>query len=542
MTEIYDYIIIGSGFGGSVSALRLAEKGYKVLVIEQGKRYGHSDFPRTNMNLFKYLWMPSLRMFGIQKMSFYKDASILTGVGVGGGSLVYANTLFRPPDEFFENNAWSAFRDWKKELTPFYELASRMLGRTKYDKLNAEDEYLKQTARDFGREESFKSVDVGVYLGDTETEADPYFSGLGPLRKGCIECGGCMTGCREDAKNSLDKNYLYFAGKYGAEIIPETKAYRISRQGEEYIIETKRITGFFRKRKNSFRTKGIIISAGTLGSMELLLKQKYKYGTLTQLSGKLGHEVRTNSETLCAVSSGREKLNNGLAISSVFNPDDNTHIEVVKYGDGSNAMKAFFGLSVKGAENSFKRTMLLFRKTLANPEKFLKVLFNFKWATGAVIFLVMQGYDNAMKLVWKKGLAGGRMKIDNSGNRSVPAYIDIGQKTMEHYAKLSGTIPQNILLEVLFNRPTTAHILGGCPMGDSKETGVIGTDFKVFGMPDFYIVDGSVIQGNPGVNPSLTITALAEYAMSQIPEKKGNTNKSLDEQIQTVSSSISMGQ
>jgi len=531
MPPSFDYIVIGSGFGGSVSALRLAEKGYSVLVLEQGKRYESSDFPRTNRNLFKYLWVPALRMFGIQKLSFFKKASILTGVGVGGGSLVYANTLFEPPDEFFRNNAWSRFGNWKSKLKPFYELAAFMLGKTAYQKQHIEDDILYQTACEFHREHTFRNVDVGVYMGDPEIEMDPYFNGLGPVRKGCIECAGCMVGCRENAKNSLDKNYLFFAETYGAIIRPETKVEKISFKNDQYLVETRPVRSWFPIPRNTFKARGIVISAGTLGTMKLLLKQKYKYHTLSNLSRQLGYEVRTNSETLCAVSSAKVKMNNGLAITSVFNPDEQTHIEIVKYPDGSNAMKSFFGLATGGTNNPKIRPFKLLWKTLVHPRLFIKILFNLKWSSKLVIFLVMQGYDNAMQLVWTKTRWGGRMKIVNTHHKPVPAYIDIGQKVMERYADLSGGIAQNILLEVFFNRPTTAHILGGCPMGETAETGVIDPHFRVFGYPKLYVVDGSVVQGNPGVNPSLTITAMAEYAMSHIPEKPGNTNTALKEKM-----------
>jgi len=518
---IYDYIVIGSGFGGSVASLRLVEKGYSVLTLEQGKRFNPGDFPKSNWNLPKYLWVPVLRFFGFQKLSFYSTASILSGTGVGGGSLVYANTLYIPPDGFFNNLSWHRFGDWKKILDPFYDRASFMLGRKKYTKLNIEDRLLEEVSRDMNAHNTFETVHVGVNIDGTEEETDPYFNGLGPLRKGCIECGGCMVGCRENAKNTLDRNYLWFAEKMGVEILPETKAEKILFQDNLYYIETSSVTSFFSRRKKVFKAKGIVVAAGALGTLKLLLKQKYKYASLPSLSDKLGYELRTNAETLCAVSGASEKLNNGLAITSVFSPDPHTHVEIVKYPDNSNAMKWFFGLSVAGADSSIKRTWMLFVKTVTHPWLFLKTVFNFNWSTRMVIFLVMQTVDNAMKMVWKNNIFGGKMKIDNSGNKKVPAFIPVGQEVMERYARKVTGIPQNILLEVFFNRPTTAHILGGCPMSDSAETGVIDKDLKVHGYPEFYITDGSVIQGNIGVNPSLTITTMAEYCMSKIPSKEG---------------------
>ncbi len=528
---IYDYIVIGSGFGGSVSALRLAEKGYSVLVLEQGRRFNPSDFPKTNWNLPKYLWVPSLRFFGFQKLSFYTTASILSGTGVGGGSLVYANTLYMPPDDFFNNITWQKFGDWKKILEPYYNKASFMLGRTNYNKLNREDIILKEVSEEMQAGDTFESVNVAVNLSPPDSESDPYFKGLGPTRKGCIECGGCMVGCRENAKNTLDRNYLWFAEKLGAVILPETKAEKISYSERIYHVETRRITSFFSRHIRTFKSRNIVLAGGTLGTLELLLKQKYKYNTLPLLSEKLGFELRTNAETLCAVSGASDKLNNGLAITSVFSPDHLTHVEIVKYPDNSNAMKWFFGLSVPGAGSSLHRSWMLLVKSVTHPLKFIKTLFNFRWSTKMVIFLVMQTTDNAMKMVWKNGFPRGRMKIDNGGNRRVPAYIAVGQEVMERYADKVKGISQNILLEVFFNRPTTAHILGGCPMSENVDNGVVDKYLRVHGYPGMYITDGSVVQGNIGVNPSFTITAMAEYCMSNIPARQESEISELSKQL-----------
>jgi cholesterol oxidase len=528
---IYDYIVIGSGFGGSVASLRLVEKGYRVLTIEQGKRFNSHDFPKTNWNLPKYLWVPGLKFFGFQKLSFYATTSILSGTGVGGGSLVYANTLYVPPEDFFRNSAWAGYGDWKKILEPFYDKASFMLGRKKYSRLNIEDKVLEEVSKEMNAHSTFDTVHVGVNIDGPDEETDPYFNGMGPPRKKCTECGGCMVGCRENAKNTLDKNYLWFAEKLGLEIIPETKAEKIIFKEDLYHIETRQITSLFRTRRKTFRAKGIVIAAGTLGTLELLLKQKFKYGTLPLLSEKLGYNLRTNAETLCAVSGAKEKLNNGLAITSVFRPDSRTHIEVVKYPDNSNAMKWFFGLSARGAKTSLSRSWNLVIKTISHPIHFLKTIFNFRWSTNLVILLVMQTEDNAMRMVWKNTVTGGKIKINNNGQKKVPAYIPVGQEVMERYSLKVNGIPQNILLEVFFNRPTTAHILGGCPMAESHETGIIDDGFKVHGYPDFYITDGSVIQGNIGVNPSLTISAMAEYAMSKVREKEGTQLSDLSKQL-----------
>jgi cholesterol oxidase len=340
-----------------------------------------------------------------------------------------------------------------------------------------------------------------------------------------------MVGCRENAKNTLDRNYLWFAEKLGVQILPETKAEKITFTDNMYHVEASRITDFFPGKRKLFRAKGIVVAAGALGTLELLLKQKYKYSTLSSLSNRLGFELRTNAETLCAVSGVDGKMNNGLAITSVFSPDNHTHVEVVKYPDNSNAMKWFFGLSVRGTDSSLKRSWMLLAKTVTHPWKFAKTVFNTRWSTSGVIFLVMQSADNAMKMIWKNSIFGGKMKIDNSGQKRVPAFIAIGQEVMERYARKVVGVPQNILLEVFFDRPTTAHILGGCPMSESKDSGVIDENLSVHGYPNFYITDGSVIQGNIGVNPSLTITAMAEYCMSKIPPKDDSTITEISRQL-----------
>ena len=526
MTDIYDYLIIGSGFGGSVSALRLAEKGYSVLLLEQGKRYEPDDYAKTNWKLRKYLWMPSLGFFGIQKLSFYRQATILTGIGLGGGSLVYANTLFKPPSKFFRSGSWQAFGDWENILEPFYQKAGFMMGRMLYDKQNPEDQILRKVAKDMGREDTFQNVYVGVNLSENEQETDPYFSGLGPKRKSCNGCAACMVGCRENAKNTLDKNYLFFAERFGVKILSETKAYKLEKLDGIFNIHTKSSTKLI-KEKKIIRTKNVIVSGGVLGTLKFLFEQKHKYKTLPLISDTLGHNLLTNSETLTAVSGIKMKVNNGVAISSVFHPDEDTNIEIVKYPDGSNLMKLFFSLAASGAQNNFFRSLKLLKNIFLHPLKFFKAAFSLNWSSHAVIFLVMQTLDNAMKMRWKRGLFGDSLKIDNRGNKRVPAYIEVGQKVTEKYAAETGGISQNIILEVVLDRPTTAHILGGCPMSEQPEEGVINPKLEVHSYPGLYVIDGSVIQSNPGVNPSFSILAMAEYAMSLIPSKEGNNIKSL---------------
>ena len=538
MSEVYDYIIIGSGFGGSVSAMRLAEKGYSVLVLEKGRRYRTEDFPKTNWNIRKYIWMPWIGLRGFQRLDLFRHAFILSGTGVGGGSLVYANTLMKPPAAFFQNEQWNRFNDWQKELEPGYQKAHHMLGRVKLDKFYREDEVLREVAKDMGKGDSFDHVYVGVYYNPDETTVDPYFKGEGPLRKPCTECGGCMVGCRENAKNTLDKNYLWFAEKKGAEILPETRAWKIEFKDDLYHVHTKptshlaplslrgaeAASGTKRARRSNriFKSKGLIVAGGVLGTMKVLLHQKHIYKTMPKLSDRLGESLRTNSETLCTATAANTKLNNGVAISSIFKPEKDTWIEIVKYPDSSNLMKMLLTMAVGNTKPVFLRPFKFIGNILLHPLKFIRMMINPRWAENTIIFLVMQTVDNAMRMTLKKGLFKRQLTIKNDGKKRVPAYIPIGQEVMNRYAEKVGGVAQNSTMEILFNVPSTAHILGGSPMGESIEEGVIDKDFQVFGYPNMYILDGSAIQGNLGVNPSFTITALAEYAMERIPEKRNS--------------------
>lgn len=535
MQDKFDYIVIGSGFGGSVSAMRLAEKGYSVLVIEKGKRWKSSDFPSSNWNIRKYLWIPILKCFGFQKLSFFREVFVISGVGVGGGSLVYANTHMMPRETFYTNPIWSHFKDWKTTLAPYFDKARFMLGSEKFTKEYEEDKILKSVAKDMGRSDSYNRVDyVGVYLGDPKKETDPYFKGLGPKRAGCIECSGCMVGCRHNAKNTLDKNYLWFAEHlFNAKIVAETEVDKIEVKNGEYFISVKRSTSWFRKERKMYKSSGLVVSGGVLGTLDLLLKQKYINKTLPELSDRLGENILTNSEMLSGVVAADRKLNHGLAISSVFNPDDNTHIELCKYPDGSGAMMR---LAVMAAGNGtpLVRTVKMLGNIGSRPIDFLRSFFNFKVAKTSIIFLIMQSLPNSMKMKLKRGWFGSTLSFENKSGLKVPSYIPIGQEALYRYAKKVNGVPHNAFSEVVFGLASTAHILGGCPIGKTREEGVVDENFKVHGYKDFYILDGSIMPCNLGVNPSLTITTLSEYAMDRIQVKEGVKPYTLEERMAAI--------
>ena len=529
----YDYVVIGSGFGGSVSSLRLAEKGYSVLVVEKGKHWKADDFPETNWNLRKYIWWPAARLFGFLKLNFFREVFVLSGVGVGGGSLVYANTHMMPKEPFYHHPGWSDLCDWKSVLPPFFERARFMLGSTLYERENPEDHVLRAVASDMGRLDTYGRVDyVGVYLGDTRQERDPYFNGLGPNRKGCIECAGCMVGCRHNAKNTLDKNYLWLAEKqFGAEIVAETEAVQIGfdQEKKEYVITLRTGLGW-RKKITIVRSRGLVMSGGVLGTLHLLLKQKYVTKTLPRLSNRLGENLLTNSEMLSGVVAADRRLNYGLAISSVFDPDDDTHIELCKFPDGSGSMYKL-ALQAAGAGSPPVRVAKMIGEIIRRPGNFIRSTLARNPAPNAVILLIMQTIHSAMKMRLKRGLFGWRLAINNKGNEKVPSYIPIGQEVLHRYAKKVNGVPMNAGTEILFGLSSTAHILGGCPPGKSADDSVVDSGFRVHGYENFYILDGSIVPCNLGVNPSLTITALSEYAMSQVPAKSGANIRTLEERM-----------
>ena len=520
----YDYVIVGSGFGGSVSALRLAQKGYRVCVLEAGRRWKKEDFPKSNWSIRKYLFFPKIFCYGIQRMTLLDDVLVLGGAGVGGGSLVYANTLLVPPKSVFSNRCWPAGRDWAAELAPHYDTAKRMLGANEVPMSFPADELVRSAAEEIGKGDSFRLQTVGVYFAEpgVKTE-DPYFEGEGPERVGCTFCGGCMVGCRVGAKNTLDQNYLYLAEKLGVDVVAETKAEIVRRTGEGFEIDTVRVTDFLVKRKRTFRAKQVILSAGVLGTLKLLMTSKEK-GGLPQLSSQLGHKVRTNSESILGVSARKPKADyyKGLAISSSVYIDEDTHVEPVRYPKGSDAMSLLGTLMVDGG-TKMPRVLRWLGTIVKHPIDFLRTLVPWGWSKKTVILLVMQALESSLSIRLRRRWWWPMERTLSShmgDNERIPTYIPAANDFARVVAKKQGGYPQSSVNEALLNVPVTAHILGGCHMGETQEDGVIDYKHEVFKYPGLFVVDGSAVPSNLGVNPSLTITAMAEYAMTHVPGKE----------------------
>jgi len=527
MNQTYDYVIIGSGFGGSVSAMRLTEKGYSVLVLEKGKRYEDKDFAKTNWQFWKYLWLPIVRAHGILQVSILKGVMVLHGAGVGGGSLGYANVLEVPSDETFATPAWNQNVKWGEVLRPHYETAKKMLGVARNPKLWKADEVLKQIADERGMGHTFRATDVGAFFGeDGVTVADPFFDGEGPERAGCRHCGGCMVGCRYNAKNTLPKNYLYFAEKNGAEIIPESEVtdVRPSTWGNSrYEIAFQSSTSLF-KRKQKVYAKNVLFCAGVMGTMKLLLKLRDVKRSLPNLSPRLGDRVRTNSEALLGSIARKSDINysEGVSISSIFNADKVTRVEPVRYPNGSSLMRFLGAPLVSDVTNIPARIARSLIWIFRNPIDFLRAMVFPGWAHNVTILLIMQNVDNHMQLrigrspltLFRRGLVAER-----GTDHRINARVDAGHDVTREFAKRINGAALGSVTENMFNLPTTAHILGGAPIGGNSSEGVVDENFEVHHYPGLFIIDGSIMPANPGVNPSLTITALAEYAMSKIEKK-----------------------
>jgi len=516
----FDFIIVGSGFGGSVAALRLSEKGYKVLVIEKGKKLTETDFPTTNWNLKRYFWLPALRLTGLLRLTFFKHVAVLSGVGVGGGSLVYANTLATPPREFFEAPSWAHLAPWEEELKPFYATSLAMLGATPNPRLFSGDLALQTLARQIGKEHDFAPTPVAVYFGEPKvTVPDPYFQGRGPERAGCNFCGGCMLGCRYSAKNTLDKNYLYLAQQQGAAVQAEAEVYDVQPLGKAdgsdgYRVKWHRSTSWVNGGQGAYTCRGVVFAGGVLGTVQLLLDLKQT--SLRRLSARVGRGVRTNSESLVGVTVPKPEavFSEGVAIGSILNTDAHSHLEPVRYSAGSGFWRLLASPLVHGS-NILVRLLKIAGDWLRHPLMNLKVALVDDWSKRTQLLLFMQTLDSSLR--FSKGWLGLATSVDEG--RPPTAFIPEAKTLAGQYASIVGGKPMVLFTETLLGIPTTAHILGGCTMGDSIEAGVIDKDNRVFGYENLWVCDGSTISANLGVNPALTIMALAERAMSRIPPK-----------------------
>jgi cholesterol oxidase len=524
----FDWIVIGSGFGGSVSALRLAEKGYRVAILECGRRYGDEDYAESAWNLRRYFWMPKLGLRGIFRMTAFKDLFIVSGSGVGGGSLGYANTLYRARPAFFEDSQWGELADWEPKLTPHYDTAERMLGVTTYPDKGPADDLLREYGEEIGVGDTFKPTRVGAFFGEPGVEVDdPFFGGEGPRRSGCVRCGSCMVGCRHNAKNTLVKNYLWFAEKLGVEILPERQVTDIAPLGTDdggngYRVTSRRAGAWLtRRRPKTLTAKGVIVAAGALGTNKLLADCRHR-GSLPRLSDRIGHVVRSNSESIQAVTAPDDERDfaESVAITSSIYPDPDTHVEVVTYGHGGDLMSRLFTV-MTGPGTRVTRPLKWIGAMLRHPLRTLRLLWPFGWSRRTVILLVMQTTDAAMRLVPKRRLfsRGIRLQTEQDPERPNPTYIPAAARVAEWFAGRTGGIAQSGITESSLNIPTTAHILGGAVIGDGPEHGVIDARNRVYGYENLMVCDGAAIPANPGVNPSLTITALAEHAMAQVPQK-----------------------
>ena len=522
----YDYIIIGSGFGGSVSAHRLTQKGYRVLVLEKGKRFTKADFPKDNRDLKRWMWKPSLGLHGIFQMSFFDHVTVMHGVGVGGGSLTYANTLPTPQDAFFTSSSWSHLADWKAELTPHYATAKRMLGATPYPGVTHPDKVMLEIAQDLGREAHYGPTEVAVFFGEPGKKVpDPFFDGDGPERVGCTECGACMTGCRVGAKNTLDQNYLYLAEKHGAVVRPEREVLAVRpKAGGGYRVET--IPSIEKGPAEVFEAPNVIFSGGVMGTIPLLLAMQEDPRGLPRLSKRLGGAVRTNSEALFGVVAPdlEENLAAGVAITSILHTDDHSHIEPVRYGHGSDFFRWMvlphapgknFVTRLAGALKQFAERPGFARRAYTLPRE--------EFAEKTATLLFMRTLDGTLSLKFGRSMINGFQRalvsvLDDPAD-APQAFMDDATDLARRFAEKVQGIAVSMFSETVLGSPSTAHILGGACMGRDASEGVIDAQHRVFGYPGLFVIDGSAVSANPGVNPSLTITALAERAMSFIPAR-----------------------
>jgi cholesterol oxidase len=515
-----DVVVIGSGFGGSVAALRLTEKGYRVAVLEAGRRFDERTLPQTSWRVRSFLWAPRLGCYGIQRISLIKDVMVLAGAGVGGGSLNYANTLYEPLAPFYDDPQWGHITDWREELAPFYDQATRMLGVVENPTFTPSDEVMREVAEEMGVGHTFRSTPVGVFFGPPGVEVpDPYFGGAGPPRRGCIECGECMTGCRHGAKNTLLQNYLYLAERAGAVVHPLTTVRRIRPLPDgRYAVDTERTGAWVRRHRQTFVARDVVLAAGTMGTQRLLHRMRDE-GHLPDLSPRLGELTRTNSEAILGARAFRRDVDftNGVAITSSFHPDEDTHIEPVRYGKGSNMMGLLTTALADGGGRSRPLTWL--REVVRHPGTFLRNLSMRRWSEQIIIALVMQTRDNSITCFTKRGLLRRHVLTSRQGHGEPnPTWIPIGHDAVRRIAtKIKGFAGGG--WNDVFNVPMTAHFLGGAPIGDAADHGVIDPYHRAYGHPGLHVVDGAAVSANLGVNPSLTITAQSERAMSFWPNR-----------------------
>lgn len=512
----FDVLVVGSGFGGSVAALRLTEKGYRVGVLEAGRRFADHELPTTSWRLRDYVWAPALGLFGVQRIHPLRDVLVMAGAGVGGGSLNYANTLYRPPAAFFDDPHWSAITDWAAELDPFYDQATRMLGVTSFPGVTPADRVMRSVAHGMGVADTVVAAPVVVFFGTPGvTVADPYFGGAGPQRTGCTQCGACMTGCRVGAKNTLVKNYLYLAEQAGAQIIPMTMVDGLHPRGGGYEVSTHRTGEPWRGRRTLYADQ-VVMAAGTYGTNKLLLEMA-RSRRLPDLSPRLGTVVRTNSEAVLAATAHTTDVDytEGVAITSSFHPNDHTHIEPVRYGKGSNLIGLLQAVLVDGG-GRMPRLLRAVLTMLAHPITAARSVSVHRWSERTIIALVMQTVDNSIELHARRGRFGPILRSRPGGGDPPPRWIPEGHTAVRAAARRIDGDPGGSILD-LVDIPMTAHFLGGCAIGDGPDDGVVDAYHRAFGHPGLHIVDGSTVSANLGVNPSLTITAQAERAMAFWP-------------------------
>lgn len=531
----YDYVIIGSGFGGSVSAHRLTEKGYKVAVLEQGRRWTPDNLPRTTWRFWNYLWMPFAGLKGFLSMRLFRHVMIMHGNAVGGGSITYAQTLLVPPESVWRNGNWAGLDDWESTMPAHYATAERMLGVTENKRPALADAKLEEMARATGGEDTFYHTRVGVFFGNEDDEPgteypDPYFGGDGPPRNSCIGCGSCMVGCRHNAKNTLDKNYLYLAEKHGAEVHAETKVIDVQTLGNKtdgedgYAITSVPTFARLSRKRRTVTAKNVIFSASSLGTQGLLFKLKNN-GSLPNISDDLGKRVRTNAESILGVRypGTKEDLSKGIAIGSGIHINEHTHIEAVRYPDGSNLMSGLTTVLTGGRAGPTRVVYwlgALLKLLFTRPVMGIRSLLPWRWSRETVLFLVMQTIDGHINMRWRRPWYFPFIrKLTSYGDR-IPTFIPEANDFTRKAAQATGGVALSSISEIAFNVPMTAHCMGGCAMAETPDKGVIDARNRVFNYQNLYVVDGSMLSANLGVNPSLTITALAERAMSHIPAKK----------------------